>query len=200
MLLLLPSAALAFSVGKTGNGPAAFVATSTGRPPSSSAKKTLLFSSAAVEEEKTTAEQKKEVKVVDKRKKATPKDKKDKKKKEDDVVEDGNKVMWTPKEEYMKQTAMYKFRKEVLGDDADGYQELWEWSKRNDGDDFWKKLMDFVDVEYEGSLEPVKKGTTMPDVTYFPNVKLNFAENMLKHGKDDSPSILIALSMKYRAF
>ena len=27
----------------------------------------------------------------------------------------------------------------------------------------------------------------MPDVTYFPNVKLNFAENLLKHGAPGSP-------------
>ena len=27
----------------------------------------------------------------------------------------------------------------------------------------------------------------MPDVTYFPNVEVNFAENMLKHGAPGAP-------------
>ena len=32
------------------------------------------------------------------------------------------------------------------------------------------------------SLSPVKEGSARPDVTYFPGVQLNFAENMLRHG------------------
>jgi acetoacetyl-CoA synthetase len=42
-------------------------------------------------------------------------------------------------------------------------------------------LLDFLDVVYEGSTATVKDGTTMPDV------KINFAENMLKHGAPESP-------------
>uniref|UniRef100_A0A7S1UQ32 AMP-dependent synthetase/ligase domain-containing protein n=1 Tax=Grammatophora oceanica TaxID=210454 RepID=A0A7S1UQ32_9STRA len=93
--------------------------------------------------------------------------------------------MWEPTEKYMKETAMYKF-KESVGIVDGGYEELWKWSVEN-SDEFWARLMDFVDVEYSGTMTPVKEGDTMPDVSYFPNVELNFAENMLKHGKEDSP-------------
>merc|ERR1719326_2532714 len=90
--------------------------------------------------------------------------------------ETARQVMWTPREEMMDQTAMRKFQKEV-GVDG-GYDELWKWSVEN-SDEFWSKLMDFVEIEYSGSATPTKEGSKMPDVTYFPNVELNFAENML---------------------
>jgi acetoacetyl-CoA synthetase len=95
-----------------------------------------------------------------------------------------NEIMWEPTIEYMKETSMYKF-KESIGIDG-GYEDLWKWSVEN-GDDFWKNLMDFCDVQYTGSLTPVKEGSVMPDVQYFPNVKLNFAQNLLRHGQPDSP-------------
>ena len=63
-----------------------------------------------------------------------------------------------------------------------GYEELWSWSVAN-GDAFWTELMDFVGVEREGSLEPARVGENMPDVEYFPNCRLNFAENLLRHGR-----------------
>jgi acetoacetyl-CoA synthetase len=47
--------------------------------------------------------------------------------------------------------------------------------------------MDFLDLQYSGSKLPVKEGTILPDVEYFPNVRINFAENLLKHGHPTSP-------------
>ena len=98
----------------------------------------------------------------------------------------GNEVMWEPTSEYMEQTSMYQF-KESVGIKG-GYEELWNWSVQN-GDDFWSQLMDFCQIEYSGSTTPVKEGSVMPDVQYFPNVNLNFAENLLKHGKEGSPLV-----------
>jgi len=105
-----------------------------------------------------------------------------------------NKVLWSPTEAFMEETAMRRFQKAVRGEGVQdegkagsmSYEELWKWSVEH-SDEFWTELMGFLEVEYEGSLTPVKQGDTMPDVTYFPNVKLNFAENMLRHGAPDSP-------------
>lgn len=94
------------------------------------------------------------------------------------------KVLWEPKEEVMEQTAMRCFQREVGVDGS--YEELWKWSVEN-SDEFWTRLLDFVEVEYSGETVPAKQGDLMPDVTYFPNVELNFAENMLRHGAPGSP-------------
>jgi acetoacetyl-CoA synthetase len=100
------------------------------------------------------------------------------------VSETENKLLWEPSTEYMKETAMYSFQRQVGV--KGGYDDLWKWSIEH-SDEFWTTLLDYFNVEYSGSLSPVKTGTKMPDVTYFPNVLLNFAENMLRHGMIDSP-------------
>lgn len=64
---------------------------------------------------------------------------------------------------------MYLFQQEI--GIAGGYNELWKWSIEN-SDEFWTKLMDFLEVELSGSLTPVKEGEKMPDVNYFPNVRV----------------------------
>lgn len=95
-----------------------------------------------------------------------------------------NKILWEPSAAFIEETAMYRFQR-AMGVTG-GYDELWKWSIEN-SDDFWCKLMEFLAVQHSGSMLPVKSGDTMPDVTYFPNVQLNYAENLLRHGAPDSP-------------
>jgi len=94
--------------------------------------------------------------------------------------------MWEPTPSVVETTAMKKFQRSV-GVEG-GYDELWKWSVEN-SDQFWSELMQFTKIEHSGSLSPVKEGSVMPDVTYFPEAELNFAENMLRHGAPGSPLI-----------
>lgn len=102
---------------------------------------------------------------------------------ETNAVATENEIMWEPTEDYIEQTEMYKFMKSL---DCDSYEQLWKYSVEK-SDDFWPQLLNRVEIIYEGSTTPTKVGTRMPDVTYFPNLQLNFAENLLKHGAPDSP-------------
>ncbi|KAH8059210.1 synthetase [Aureococcus anophagefferens] len=95
------------------------------------------------------------------------------------VATPARETLWTPTAATVEASAMKAFQRAV-GVDG-GYEELWSWSVAN-GDAFWTELMDFVGVEREGSLEPARVGENMPDVEYFPNCRLNFAENLLRHG------------------
>ena len=92
-----------------------------------------------------------------------------------------NKILWEPTEEFIEQTAMKRFQ-DAVGVEG-GYNELWKWSVEN-SDDYYLQLLKFLDVKMTGEMLPVKGGTTMPDVTYFPHVKLNFAENLLRYAQD----------------
>ena len=89
-------------------------------------------------------------------------------------------VLWTPDADYVKTTAMDRFQR-AMGIDGT-YEQLWDWSV-SEPDQFWTQLQDFLDVEREGSDTPARTGDTMPDVQWFPSSKLNFAENLLRHGK-----------------
>jgi acetoacetyl-CoA synthetase len=93
-----------------------------------------------------------------------------------------NKILWQPSKQ--QETAMYRFKEQVLGPNNNlGYEELWRWSVSH-SDEFWTKLISFLNITTTGSIEPVRRGDTMPDVTYFPNLRLNFAQNLLQHADD----------------
>ncbi|CAB9497002.1 Malonamoyl-CoA synthetase vrtB [Seminavis robusta] len=94
-----------------------------------------------------------------------------------------NKLMWQPTDSFKESTTMYKFQQSV--GKTESYQDLWKWSVDN-SDEFWVKLMNFLELEYEGTTSPVKEGTVMPDVTYFPNLELNFAQNLLRYARNDN--------------
>ena len=89
-------------------------------------------------------------------------------------------VLWTPNPDYVKTTAMDKFQR-AMGIEGN-YEQLWDWSV-SEPDAFWTRLQDFLEVEREGSDAPARTGAVMPDVQWFPSSKLNFAENLLRHGK-----------------
>ena len=88
-------------------------------------------------------------------------------------------VLWTPDADYVKTTAMDRFQRAMNIEGT--YEQLWDWSVA-EPDQFWTQLQDFLEVEREGSDTPAREGTTMPDVQWFPQSKLNFAENLLRHG------------------
>lgn len=96
-----------------------------------------------------------------------------------------NDVLWSPSELRVKKTSLYQFQKEV---GASSYSDLHKWSVEKP-DDFWLKLINFYDVKYEGSLNPVCTDYSFDSYSWFPNLKLNFAENLLSKGKDDSVAL-----------
>ena len=93
-----------------------------------------------------------------------------------------NKLMWEPSVDQMKETAMYKL---LTQKKLDSYEDLWQWSV-DQSDEFWVEMLNFLEIEYEGTTSPVKEGNIMPDVTYFPNVQLNFAQNLLRFAEKEN--------------
>ena len=102
-----------------------------------------------------------------------------------EVAKTEAKIMWEPNPDTIAETSMAKFAQSVgIGTDG-SYDDLWKWSVDN-SDRFWTELMDFVGIKYTGSTSPIRQGDEMPDVTYYPELKLNFAENMLRYGEPGS--------------
>ena len=93
-------------------------------------------------------------------------------------------IIWSPNKNFMESSALYKFSKN-LGFDSDNYEELHAWSVKNKGS-FWKAIWDFTDVI--GDPGPINfisnPDALMTGAQFFPEAKLNLAENLLR-GKDD---------------
>jgi acetoacetyl-CoA synthetase len=60
------------------------------------------------------------------------------------------------------------------------YQRLWQWSVDHPGE-FWASVWDYFEVlGARPPGGPVRAGTTMPDVHWFPGATLNYARNALR--------------------
>jgi acetoacetyl-CoA synthetase len=92
------------------------------------------------------------------------------------------KPVWEPSKSKVKESVMAKFMSFACPE-AQNYKQLHRYSIEHKNE-FWKKLCEFFDVSYEGSLDPSFENDSFIPYSWFPNLKLNFAENLLKVGQD----------------
>ena len=98
-----------------------------------------------------------------------------------------NEVLWSPSESRIKQSTMDQFRLHVNQTfhlQLKNYHELHAWSVKESGS-FWKELFSFFKIRFEGELTPEVLDRSFKTYGWFPNVKLNFAENLLLNGSDN---------------
>ena len=70
-----------------------------------------------------------------------------------------------------------------------GYDDLYPWSLEHP-EDFWTELARFADVRIDWGAGPAMENAgQMPGARFFPNARLNFAENLLRY-RDEQPAIL----------
>jgi acetoacetyl-CoA synthetase len=93
--------------------------------------------------------------------------------------------MWSPTKESIEQSNLSDFIK-FLGKDFTTYKQIHQWSLNKE---FWASLIKYFKIDYSGSLTPINSKISFIDYPWFPNVKLNFAENLLKNGKSESTAI-----------
>ena len=84
--------------------------------------------------------------------------------------------LWTPSPEAAARTGMARFMR--LAGKRD-YAELHRWSVEQPGD-FWELVWKFGEVRGEPGLRRLINAERMPGATWFPEAKLNFAENLLR--------------------
>lgn len=106
------------------------------------------------------------------------------------------KPIWSPDQDHLQKTLMFQFMKKMGKQD---YSELHQWSVDR-FEDFWKELLKFSGIIYEGSEDPVihpdNKEPIAPGGHFFPDLKLNFAENLLRFRDDQTALISISESRK----
>jgi acetoacetyl-CoA synthetase len=84
--------------------------------------------------------------------------------------------LWTPSPEAAARTGMARFMR--LAGKRD-YPDLHRWSVEHAAD-FWELVWKFGEVRGEPGLRRLINAERMPGATWFPEAKLNFAENLLR--------------------
>ena len=104
------------------------------------------------------------------------------------------KPIWSPSEDLVAQSNLTSFQKYInskYNTNLKTYDALHKWSV-NSLNDFWSSLIEYEKIIYKGSLFPHIDGDMrMPGTKWYPNMKLNFAQNLSPKG----PLILIKLSL-----
>jgi len=95
------------------------------------------------------------------------------------------KPLWTPSPERAAQTGMGRFMARA---GKKSYDELHAWSVR-ESEAFWNLLWDFCGVKGEKGGRTLVDGCRMPGAKWFPDGKLNFAENLLRR-RDDADAMV----------
>ena len=94
--------------------------------------------------------------------------------------------LWSPSRERRESSQMFRFMRDAsaaTGRELADYDGLHRWSVEHYGD-FWRFLLNWSGIVYEGDPEPAVVHPSMPGATFFPGVRLNFAENLLRHDGD----------------
>ena len=102
------------------------------------------------------------------------------------------KPIWSPDQDHIQKTQMFQFMKKMGKQD---YNELHRWSVDH-FEDFWKEMLKFSGIIYEGLEDPVihlkNNELITPGGHFFPNIKLNFAKNLLRFR--DNQTALVSIT------
>jgi acetoacetyl-CoA synthetase len=89
-------------------------------------------------------------------------------------------LKWKPSFDVALKTAMGRFKQDTGHVD---FHALWRWSVESK-EDFWSKVWDFCGVLGEKGDVVFQPGQKFQDARFFPQAKLNFAENLLRRRDD----------------
>ena len=91
--------------------------------------------------------------------------------------------LWQPAPEQIASTNMTRFAREAAlrwGQNFEDYADLHRWSVEAP-EEFWLNVWDWTEVIGAGDTEPVVVDRQqMPGARWFPNIRLNFAQNLLR--------------------
>jgi len=95
--------------------------------------------------------------------------------------------LWRPSTERVSNSLMTDFLKSVGLADVE-YSEAHRWSIEKP-EEFWSAVWDYCGVVGEKGTTVLRDGHRMPGAQWFPEARLNFAENLLKR-RDDTEAIV----------
>ncbi len=100
--------------------------------------------------------------------------------------------LWTPSQSRCEATRIHDFMQHLNGAhnlELKDYKDLYDWSLQANTD-FWDQLWDYAGVvsSHKGSTV-LEHPERMPGARWYPDARLNFAENLLRY-RDDRPAVI----------
>ncbi|MCC3280800.1 acetoacetate--CoA ligase [Arthrobacter caoxuetaonis] len=92
-------------------------------------------------------------------------------------------VTWAPTEESIRKTKLWALRELALerhGVLVDDYPAFWRWSVEEPGA-FWDLVREHAGLIGDGLVGPALSERRMPGAVWYPDARLNYAENVLRH-------------------
>ena len=103
-----------------------------------------------------------------------------------------NRILWQPHALQIESSNLHRFMQQAgarAGMHFDSYDALYRWSIERP-EDFWSLVWDFAEVKAsERGLRVLVNGERMPGARWFPEARLNYAENLLRF-RDERPALV----------
>ena len=94
------------------------------------------------------------------------------------------KFLWKPSSKRKKESLLEDFSKYIDIKSNYNFKTLWKWSIDHP-EEFWSKFWDYSKIIGDKGSEILKKNKIFNQSKFFPDAKLNYAENILKKKSDD---------------
>ncbi|MDC1092682.1 acetoacetate--CoA ligase [Pelagibacteraceae bacterium] len=95
------------------------------------------------------------------------------------------KPLWSPSGQKKQDSLLEDFSKYINFRSDRNFKSIWEWSVKNP-EEFWSKFWDYSKIIGDKGEEIVKKNKIFNKVKFFPDSKINYAENILKKKNNET--------------
>ncbi|MDC2987231.1 acetoacetate--CoA ligase [Candidatus Pelagibacter bacterium] len=95
-----------------------------------------------------------------------------------------NKPLWQPSQKLKQDSILQDFCHFINFKSSNNFKELWQWSVKNP-EEFWSKFWDYSKIIGDKGSEIIQKDKIFNKSKFFPDSKLNYAENILKKKSND---------------
>ena len=92
--------------------------------------------------------------------------------------------LWKPSNQRVSNSLLEEFRKFVGAKTPQNFESFWRWSVTNP-EIFWSKFWDFSKIIGSKGKEVIRKNKEFNKTKFFPDAKINYAENILKKKNED---------------
>ncbi len=106
--------------------------------------------------------------------------------------------IWKPSADRVQSSSLHSFTKYLGLNTKNDFEKLWRWSVEN-SENFWSKFWDFSRIIGDKGKIVIQKNKRFHKNVFFPDSKINYAENILKK-KDKSNAISFLSESGYEDF